>query len=77
MKTFRNLIITLFFIALSATDTFCQPGPPGGGGPGGPPCWPPSTCDPEIPINGELWILLIAALTLSYYFLKKRINPEE
>ncbi len=74
MRIFKNLIITVSFFVLGVANAFCQPGPPGGGGgPGGgnPPCWPPSVCDPEIPINGELWLLLIAGLSLGYYFFMK------
>jgi len=72
MKNLKYLIIVISFIALGATESICQPGPPGGGGGpggGGPPCWPPSTC--ETPINNELIFLLVAGLGLRVYFFKK------
>ena len=70
MKSLKYFIFTLLFILLNTVDIFCQPGPPGGTGMGGPPCWPPSTC--ETPINNELIFLLIAGLSLSFYFFKKK-----
>jgi hypothetical protein len=70
MKIIKHLIITISFFLLEITIAFCQPGPPGGGGPGDPPCWPPSTC--ETPINNELIFLLVAGLGLGIYFVKKR-----
>ena len=65
-----SLYIFLVFISLLCIniDVNAQPGPPGGGGPGGPPCWPPSTC--ETPINNDLIFLLIAGLGLAIYFIR-------
>ena len=71
MKIIKNLVISISFFIIGVTAAFCQPGPPGGGGgPGDPPCWPPSTC--ETPINNELTFLMIAGLGLGLYFVKKR-----
>ncbi len=73
MKTIANIFFTLTTILLVVSDVCAQPGPPGGGM-GGPPCWPPSSCDPAIPLNNGLIFLLIAGLALTYFFFKKRFQ---
>ena len=73
MKISKNLIITLLFYFFGIIHVHSPPGPPGGGM-GGPPCWPPSDCDPTgVLINNELIFLLIGGLFLGYYYLRKPI----
>jgi hypothetical protein len=68
----KYTIIFLSFLFLNIIDIISQPGPPNGfpGGNGGPPCWPPSTC--ETPINNELFILFLLGVLLVY--IKKSIQ---
>ncbi|NUM49581.1 MAG: hypothetical protein HUU48_00575 [Flavobacteriales bacterium] len=59
IKSLLKIIISLFFVFLSAKAiALGPPGPPGGGGGGGgtPPCWPP----PCVPIDGGIGFLLAA-----------------
>jgi hypothetical protein len=65
MKIISRIFLALFFLI---NDLFAQPGPPGGTG--GPPCWPPSTC--ETPINNELYILLAVGVVYMIYLKKKK-----
>jgi hypothetical protein len=72
MLTKNTLVsVALFLVATIGLfeNIFAQPGPPGGAM-GGPPCWPPSTC--ETPINNELVILIVAGLALTFLFIKKQ-----
>jgi hypothetical protein len=46
-------------------------GAPSGPSGGDPPCWPASDCDPNIPINNGLFLLLIVGFVLALYFIKK------
>lgn len=61
MKLISKISLLVLLFILSINDAFTQPGPPGGGM-GGPPCWPPSTCDPAIPINNGLIFLIVMGL---------------
>ncbi|MDB4534086.1 hypothetical protein N9242_04370 [Vicingaceae bacterium] len=77
----RKILNTfLLFLFLSISQAIAQVNPPGGcpGGccpVGSPPGFCPAGCPdcPGVPLNGELTLLLIAGLSLVfYYFLKEK-----
>jgi len=71
--TRKPIAKTILFILMTIgvfENVLAQAGPPGGGT-GGPPCWPPSSCDPAIPINNGLILLLIVGFVFALYFIKK------
>jgi len=59
MKTTLRLFLFLCFLAVPLVGLFAQPGG-SGGGPEGPPCWPP----PCIPIDGGISLLIGAGMLL-------------
>jgi hypothetical protein len=69
-KTIAKTILFIFITIGMFKNILAQAGPPGGGT-GDPPCWPPSSCDPAIPINNGLFLLLIVGFILAFYFIKK------
>ena len=63
MKNILFILAILFSFAV-----YSQPPPPNGGGPS---CWPPSpACNPgaAVPINNELIILVVLALSLGIWY---------
>jgi hypothetical protein len=65
-----RIIITIFLMYLSILCNAQGPGGPPGPPSGNPPCWPPSSCDPSIPINNELILLIIAGLCIVVWYYK-------
>ena len=63
------LIILGVIITLGLTNSVLAQGDP----PPPPPCWPPESC---IPINGGIWMLLLAGLIFGGYtaYFKTKTN---
>ncbi len=65
-KTISRITLFSFITIGTIGELFAQGSP--GGNMGGPPCWPPSDCDPEkIPINNGLEVLLLLGVLYGFY----------